>query len=206
MRGASGFAPLVHRLFKTAFGPPRDNKEGMARRPAQSLQCPRSFGSRRAPYGAPHALFLVRYRASRYLSALQRRATSRAHAYLRRSSGTGPRFSPGLPVRNLRASSWRGLLVVPGGAPAPPECFVCVTKPAGAAPRPAYATPRDGAPQWTRWAQFNGGLKGEDKERRHDEERRQRRVSKHGGALREGRVSAAPQGDDKAPRVATPVG
>jgi hypothetical protein len=34
------------------------------------------------------------------------------------------------------ASSWQGLVLVPGGAPMPPECFVA-TKPAGAAPRPA---------------------------------------------------------------------
>jgi hypothetical protein len=35
------------------------------------------------------------------------------------------------------ASSWQGLLVVPGGAPMPPECLVA-TRLAGAAPRPAY--------------------------------------------------------------------
>src|SRR5680860_1635400 len=65
--------------------------------------------------------------------------------YLQRPYGVGPRFNPGLPVRDLTASSWRGLLVVPGGAPMPPECLVA-TRPAGAAPRPAHATPRESAP------------------------------------------------------------
>ena len=100
----------------------------------QSLECPRSFRIAASALRRATCALLVRYRASRYLSALQRRATSRAHAYLRRSIGTGPRFNPGLPVRDLTASSWRGLLVVPGGAPAPPECFVA-TRSAGAAPR-----------------------------------------------------------------------
>ena len=43
------------------------------------------------------------------------------------------------------ASSWQGLLVVPEGAPLPPGCLVA-TRPAGAAPRPAFATPRESAP------------------------------------------------------------
>jgi len=54
-----------------------------------------------------------------------------------RPYGLGPRFNPGLSVRDLPASSWRGLVVVPGGAPLPPECFVA-TRLAGAAPRPAH--------------------------------------------------------------------
>src|SRR5581483_10449921 len=37
------------------------------------------------------------------------------------------------------ASSWQDLLVGPGGAPLPPGSRLCVSKPAGAAPRPAYA-------------------------------------------------------------------
>ena len=86
-----------------------------------------------------------------------------AHAHFAASIGSGPRFSPGLPVRNLRASSWRGLVVAPGGAPPPPGCPIAIG-PAGAAPRPAYATPRDGAPQWTRWVHHNGGSEGEDKD------------------------------------------
>jgi hypothetical protein len=48
-------------------GPPQD--EGMARRKAQTCGVRDPCGARRAPLGAPHALILVRYRASRYLSA-----------------------------------------------------------------------------------------------------------------------------------------
>ena len=47
-------------------------------------------------------------------------------------SATGLAFrKPGFPSRS--ASSWQGLLVVPGRAPLPPECLTCVA----AAPRPA---------------------------------------------------------------------
>ena len=51
---------------------------------------------------------------------------------------------PIAPVQ-MSASSWQGLLMVPGGAPMPPECLVA-TRPAGAAPHPAFATPRESAP------------------------------------------------------------
>jgi hypothetical protein len=46
-------------------------------------------------------------------------------------------------ARRKRASagSQQGLIVVPGGAPMPPECSCCVHQPAGAAPRPAIKTP-----------------------------------------------------------------
>jgi hypothetical protein len=85
----------------------------------------------------------------------------------RTSPATGPRF----PVRESRssrpkagsaipkssASSWQGLLVVPGGVPMPPECSCCVHEPAGAAPRPASRTPRDAPFKWTRWVQHNWG-------------------------------------------------
>ena len=66
------------------------------------------------------------------------------------SSGNGPCFRPVRRASNAptdpSASSWQGLLVVPEGAPLPPECLVA-TRPAGAAPRPAFATPRESAPQ-----------------------------------------------------------
>jgi hypothetical protein len=63
-------------------------------------------------------------------------------------SGNGPCFSSrvGNDFRlDTSASSWQGLLVAPEGAPLPPERLVA-TKPAGAAPRPAFATPRESAP------------------------------------------------------------
>src|SRR5665648_217432 len=83
--------------------------------------------------------------------------------YLRRLIGGGPRFlgrhawpegrsahraqvaRSAVAHEQVTASSWRGLLMVPGGAPMPPECFTAM-KPAGAAPRPATTTPRENAP------------------------------------------------------------
>ena len=55
-------------------------------------------------------------------------------------SGIGPRFSlrPDRLPPQTSASSWQGLIVVPGGAPMPPECPLA-RRPAGAAPRPANA-------------------------------------------------------------------
>ncbi|MEA2879878.1 MAG: hypothetical protein QOF14_5074, partial [Hyphomicrobiales bacterium] len=35
------------------------------------------------------------------------------------------------------ASSWQEAIVPPGGAPTPPECVLCVSTPAGAAPAKA---------------------------------------------------------------------
>jgi hypothetical protein len=48
-------------------------------------------------------------------------------------SSTGPRF-PLPAMAGQSASSWQGLIVVPGGAPMPPECGCCVIRPR--APRP----------------------------------------------------------------------
>ncbi len=42
---------------------------------------------------------------------------------------TGPRFSPEVnefAALRSSASSWQGLIMVPGGAPAPPECRLCM--------------------------------------------------------------------------------
>jgi hypothetical protein len=63
---------------------------------------------------------------------------------LQRLFGTGPRF-PVPAMAGRSSSSWQGLVVVPGGAPLPPECLVA-TRPAGAAPRPAIKTPLERAP------------------------------------------------------------
>ena len=56
------------------------------------------------------------------------------------SFGSGPRFSPVCRASTRRPSlqpaPGRDSVVVPGGAPTPPECLVA-TRPAGAAPRPA---------------------------------------------------------------------
>ncbi len=65
------------------------------------------------------------------------RAGAPLGALLRRSpSGAGPRFQQrafALPS----ASSWQEAVVPPGGAPTPPECALCVSTPAGAAPAKA---------------------------------------------------------------------
>jgi hypothetical protein len=86
------------------------------------------------------------------LSARHMRSSSEvvAHAICGVSASTGPRFRlirtktdvtsatraqvGRRPVAqtNPSASSWQGLLLVPGGAPAPPGCLICVTRPAGA--------------------------------------------------------------------------
>ncbi len=119
---------------------------------------------RRAPFGAPHALFKVRYRASRYLSARHGSPLERMLICGVLNSAPGPAFvlcimrssrpEAGSAYTKSSASSWRDLLVGPGGAPLPPGSFVA-TKPAGAAPRPAFKTPHERAPQRTRQQQFN---------------------------------------------------
>jgi hypothetical protein len=101
---------------------------------------------RRAPLGAPHAL------KQRSGSACYLRTFIRHQASLSGFAGGRSNAPPS------SASSWRGLLVVPGGAPMPPECSCCVHEPAGAAPRPASRTPRDAPFKWTRWVQHNWGL------------------------------------------------
>ena len=139
----------------------------MARRKAQTCGVRASFReTRRAPFGAPHAL-------------KQRKLAPEAHAIcgnLRRRAALSPQvsragpelpsgFAPARLVWTLRssASSWQDLLVGPGGAPAPPECLACVTRPAGAAPRPAIKTPLERAPQRTRCCELNRAWQGGDK-------------------------------------------
>ncbi len=116
--------------------------------------------TRRAPFGAP---------ARRSSSAKHDSASkdSPPHAHPKRmlicgvlNSAPGPAFvlcilrssrpEAGSAYTKSSASSWQDLLVGPGGAPLPPERFVA-TKPAGAAPRPAFKTPLERAPQRTRW-------------------------------------------------------
>jgi hypothetical protein len=66
--------------------------EGMARRKAQTYGSAILVGPRRAPFGAPHALFLVRYR---YCAQVARSAVAplnQAHVHLRRLATAGPVF------------------------------------------------------------------------------------------------------------------
>ena len=143
---------------------PRGMRE-MARRKSQILWLRLRRRKRQAPFGAPHALFSVRYRASRYLSADRGRPQIKRMSLAAFSDGR-PRFPMrvssqrsfrpvwGPPLSGLTlsrggdrlalvwtsrssASSWQGLLVDPGGAPPPPECRNAKPDPRGAAPRPA---------------------------------------------------------------------
>src|SRR3990170_4695912 len=79
---------------------------------------------------------------------------------LQRLFGTGPRFPlPTPPQMACRrsASSWRGLIVNPGGAPAPPECRLAKST-RGRRASSRLTTPHERAPQWTRWMQDNRDL------------------------------------------------
>src|SRR5581483_7578679 len=120
---------------------------------------------RRAPLSAPHALFTVRNPRSALLERKELPRTRSACSFCGvLNSAPGPAFvlcilrssrpEAGSAYAKSSASSWRDLLVGPGGAPLPPGSFVA-TKPAGAAPRPAFKTPHERAPQRTRQQQFN---------------------------------------------------
>ena len=80
-------------------------------------------------------------------SAYPRAAAGASRRANRGGYDTGPRFIAQVQSR-LRSSARfrRGLLVAPGGTPAPPGCLVA-TRPAGTAPRPAIKTPLERAPQ-----------------------------------------------------------
>jgi hypothetical protein len=133
MRYASGFCCIS----PTGLAPNGLGPKGAARRRAQTYGVRIRCRIRRAPSGAPQAL-LVRYRASRLsagcVAQLERMLISR------RLPTAGPAFRCRRVGAGLSASSWQGLLLVPGGAPMPPECRVA-TLPAGAAPRPASWRP-----------------------------------------------------------------
>jgi hypothetical protein len=61
------------------------------------------------------------------------------------------------------ASSWQGFVVSPEGAPSRPEADGATHRPAGAAPHPAFTTPRDSAPQRMRWPESSAGAARGDK-------------------------------------------
>ncbi len=75
----------------------RAMKEGTARRKAQAVRTLRPIAETQPPLGAPLATFIRRRAALRYTR---------------------------IPTNGMRrsASSWRGFIVTPGGAPAPPGC------------------------------------------------------------------------------------
>ena len=168
--------------------------EGMARRKAQNLWCPRlllgdAAGASRRASTRSYLSTLPRFALLERIAQLGasncaqggQRPTARknsACSFGGDLANTGPRFRLGRPPLSQRperycaqvgqrpvaqtskssASSWQGLVVVPGGAPVPPECPACEPDPRGAAPRPTFKTPLERAPQRTRWAESNRGF------------------------------------------------
>jgi hypothetical protein len=148
--------------------------EGAARRKAQSVDVVSAspFGRGGGRLSARH-MRSFEVRDPRF-APLERAALSRpssACSFGGDLANTGPRFRLDIALkargrsRNIRssASSWQGLVVVPGGAPVPPECPACEPDPRGAAPRPALTTPRESAPQRTRWPESNVSSQAGDK-------------------------------------------
>jgi len=145
--------------------------EGMARRKAQNPMAPRSLWDHGGRLSARHM------RPSE--------AFAHAHLR-RLCGPAGPAFAMGVPPAILTpfpaplhsalgkrlgrsdrrrlawtprssASSWQGFLVSPGGGPAAARVSgLARPDPRGAAPQPAFATPRDDAPQWMRRCGVHG--------------------------------------------------
>src|SRR5579885_1997051 len=131
----------------------------MARRKAQNLWCSASpFGRGGGRLSARHMrIFWSALSRSALLERKELPRTQSACSFRGvLNSAPGPAFvlcimrssrpEAGRAHAESSASSWQDLLVGPGGAPLPPGSFVA-TKPAGAAPRPAFKTPLERAPQ-----------------------------------------------------------
>ncbi len=146
--GAACFigSPRRSREFYQRARPPR---RGMARRKAQNPYgsclaargrlAARHMRSCRPGAGSASKMRSSRPKAGSASKCAQIGQRPVAHAICGRLFGAGLALvrsvahqSPTEPS----ASSWQGLVVVPGGAPLPPECLVA-TRPAGAAPHPA---------------------------------------------------------------------
>ena len=80
---------------------------------------------------------MARRKIQTYGSVLSPDTAGASRRANRGGSNTGPRFSRSRPDRTpsqaRSASSWRDLLLGPGGAPMPPGSLLCVSRPAGAA-------------------------------------------------------------------------
>jgi hypothetical protein len=99
--------------------------------------------TRRAPLGAPHAALV----------------------------GSGPCFTLPAQCRSI-SQLLAGIHSDPGGSPEPPGRLGLRTRPAGAAPHPAFTTPRDSAPQRMRWPESSAGAARGDNSSRHTGESR----------------------------------
>jgi hypothetical protein len=125
---------------------PRFQRPGLGGFPSQSKRGGRSADRRW--WGTPHPWPASRSGRSRVrprspANDAGRRASRRSTAALVRrraalSTGGGWVFAQ---APRPSASSWQGAVVPPGGAPTPPECVVCETTPAGAAPAEARDFP-----------------------------------------------------------------
>jgi hypothetical protein len=148
---------LLHRLGHKACGLLAATRErpGFESNPSILRDGPsallRMRGERRAEKRNPYGSVPVAGHGGR-LSARHTRRWSAAGPALRCRRNAG-----------RSASSWQGLIVVPEGAPSRPGALACETRPAGAAPHPAFTTPRDDAPQRMRWPECKGGAAGGDK-------------------------------------------
>jgi hypothetical protein len=116
---------------------------GAARRKAQTYGVRDPYGPRRAPLGAPHAALV----------------------------GSGPCFTLPAQCRSI-SQLLAGIHSDPGGSPEPPGRLGLRTRPAGAAPHPAFTTPRDSAPQRMRWPESSAGAARGDNSSRHTGESR----------------------------------
>jgi hypothetical protein len=147
------FSPLPswERVDRRFSGEPGEGMiEGM-QSPCRDASASGFWGERRAEKRKPMVSAILTDHGGR-LSARHTRRWSAAGPALRCRRNAG-----------RSASSWQGLIVVPEGAPSRPGALACETRPAGAAPHPAFTTPRDDAPQRMRWPECKGGAAGGDK-------------------------------------------
>ena len=133
-------AARIARALSKTEPPIRGRRRGMARRKAQTYGVRDPCGARRAPFGAPHA-FKQRSGSACYLRACGISGTGHRYRVLPR--GTREAGSATRPS----ASSWQGLVVVPGGAPRRPSASCCEKSPRAPHPVPRSRHLMSRAPQ-----------------------------------------------------------
>ena len=140
-REGSALRRLLRPTFRIRLSNSQAPSPGFGRAPDALCRfpSPKNEGSR-APTGAgaeaPHPVAASRLgrspdRRRSPASDVGRRASRRpaaASSLRRRAALSAALFAP------PSASSWQEAIVPPGGAPTPPECVLCVSTPAGAAP------------------------------------------------------------------------
>jgi hypothetical protein len=121
-------SPLVRGLLNV----PRSKARGTARRLARQSFCFTPPCGGVAPFGAPSGVFLAAPGRALPVGSC-RPASGWKLAAVAGAARSEPRAGLHGPPS---ASSSRGVVVPPGGAPAPPECAACEAAPAGAGPIP----------------------------------------------------------------------